>query len=232
MKVKQSLVLKGGDASLRVVRPGSSQSKLPLPESGRRRQHLDRRRERIWPTRLRFFVGLEPQFREASRKIMASMDRAGLQEMPGRFRMGLFMAWATQGTAKKMKKFIAALLKGTVFVMNHRSFLPDNLPRSLSKEDLLRSFLVYDPVQHPNLSIDQAVDATLFFTFLGAGPDSKPWIQEWISDIKTLRKELDAEFGQKAAQELWTPTAASDSGAQDCRMKAAPQQILTKVAYY
>jgi hypothetical protein len=154
------------------------------------------------------------------RKIIWSMDRAEFWDMRGRFLTGLFFAWVTRGTTNKMEDFIVALLRGMVFIMNSRRFLPDHLPEGLPKTELLRSLLVHDPGHHRDgVSIEQALDAPWFFTFLGSSIEPKPWLRERISEVEALRKRASVELGEDVAKELW-----GESKPNTCRREERPEE--------
>ena len=186
-----------------MVRPGTASLRL-RPEALRPEQQLEAWRDRIWQVRHKFLTLLHPQFRDMTRKLIWSMDQAGLRDMPGRLLSGLLFAWLSQGTTQKMEDFLVALLRGEVFLLNDRRFLPDKLPANLATPELLQSLLVYDPVQHSKgVSADQAIQARLFFAFLRPSPESKPWIKEWISEMAALRRQASAELGEETAKQLW-----------------------------
>jgi hypothetical protein len=99
--------------------------------------------------------------------------------------------------------------------MNDRRSLPDHLPAGLTKPELLQSLLIYDPVQHSKgVNIDQALQARLFFNFLGPSPEPKPWIREWISKVEALRKRATAELGAelRSTSDPGGKTVRSNSG--------------------
>jgi hypothetical protein len=163
-----------------------------------------------------------------------SMDKAGLPQMGGRLLMGLLFAWVTHGTTKKMEDFIVAVFRGTIFLMNDRRFLPDDLPADLPKVDVLMSLLVYDPACHKNgVTVDQAVDATRFDDFLGCSPGPKPWFSEWMSELEALRKQMVLELGEALATELWkmsgTRPGTGDGGPKE---GDANRKQSTKEAYW
>jgi hypothetical protein len=198
----------------RVLKNGKQPSLLPIPEIVRQRRSVEKWRERIWRVRHKYVVLLHPQYRDLMRKIACSMEKTDLHQMVIHLRVGLFLTWFLTGSIGKMEELILEIIRGRVFLMNGRLFLPENTPEDLPKLELRKRLLLYDPKCYP-AGPDAAPDpeVTLFSDFLTPLPEMKLWLRQWAAEKDEVRRGAAAELGQAVADKLWTESGPAHAPA-------------------
>jgi hypothetical protein len=208
---------------------------LPIPAAVRQRRKLELWRDRIWQSRRKFIVLLDPQSRELVRKIGFTMDKARLSWMVDHLHVGLFSIWFFTGSVQKMEELILGIIKGRVFLMNSlRLILPLDARADLPKLELIKRLLLYDPTCYPaGCSVDVALQATPLLRFLAAPPELKPWIRQWISEMQETQRQTTAEIGKESADALWAEVRGIKTPCNpDLDAKYKNQRAEEKVSYW
>jgi hypothetical protein len=226
MKSKPSArVYKTDRTPPRLVKGSANLENLPMGAERRRVQLMEKWRRRLWQCQNKWFTLLDPQYGELVRKLMFSMEHSERQWMARLFPHALVISWFFTGSVSKMEEMIASLFNGGLFIVN-KTFLPEGVAPE--------QMLLFNPQVYPDgIKVEVIRGATLLSDFLQPVPESKPWIDEWISEEKMIHHLAEAELGKDGLTALLT-SAKSGTEPSDMSQDTGDQMARTdeKISYW
>jgi len=165
-------------------------AKLPVPTKVRQKRIMDEWRQKVWQAEHKYFMVLDPIYRELIRKCFFSMDMAGRPEMQCRFQRAIFQLWLCRGSVAKLNEFIESVFNGRIFVLDGEGTA---LSQNTTSAEALKDALFYNPgPARNNISDDRLPHVTRFTALLGPIPKEKPWIKQWLSETIKVRQQAEA----------------------------------------
>jgi hypothetical protein len=186
-----------------MLRNDQTRALPPIPKSVRQRRLFKEWQEKIWLAKKAYFYGLDPQYREMFRKIVAGMERAALPGMIAHLRVGLYWIYLFTGSRSKMEEFITAVFNGRIIVLNSWIFVKDLDPSKLTPGEVLRALGLYDPHMHrKGVELEQIRTATKFTDFLKPVPRTWPWLKGDRLRLERVCRQAEAALGARLARQL------------------------------